>query len=180
MKQSRSMLRIVDSEIDDAFESAKVSLTTPIPLLGLIQAEGTFPPPIADGSGAKVMPTVQIAKAVDTVIPILPATSGVPTEDTVPGKSLVGRVFAFTLVATTLAVLGWIGMQVYYVVTDGWVAPLHLSPDSDQVQALRMAHQRQLDELSRIDAEVSRLDGEIVAIETAITKLSGLRATRRR
>lgn len=175
MKTSRSMLRIVDSEIDNAFESAKVSLTTPIPLLGAIQAEGTRPPPLAEGSGPKPMPIPQIAKAVDTVIPILPATSGVPTEDTVPGKSITGRVFAFTLVAATLGLLGWLGIQIYFVVTDGWVAPLHLSPDSDQVQSLRMAHQRHLDELSRIDAEVARLDSELAAIATAIEKLSSLR-----
>ncbi len=176
MKQSRSMLRIVDSDIDAAFESAKVSFTTPIPVLNLVhQAEGSSPMPTVEGSVAQPMPLTQVAAAIDTIIPVLPATSGVPTEDTVPGKSIIGRLFAFTLVAATLSVLTWVGVQVYYVITDGWVAPLHLSPDSDQIQSLRMAHQRHLDELARIDAEVSRLDGEIVAIDTAITKLSSLR-----
>ncbi len=174
-QQSRSMLRIADADIDAAFESAKVSFTTPIPVLSLVHAEGSSPLPTTPISVPEPMPLVQLAAALDTIIPVLPATSGVPTEDTVPGKSIIGRLFAFTLVAATVGVLSWVGLQVFYVVTDGWVAPLHLSPDSDQIQSLRMAHQRHLDELSRIDAEVSRLDGEIVAIDTAITKLSSLR-----
>jgi len=174
-QQSRSMLRIVDEDIDDAFETAKVSFTTPIPVLDLVQAEGSAPLSLAEGSGAKAIPVGTVAVAIDTIIPVLPATSGVPTEDTVPGKSIVGRIFAFSLVAATLCGLTWLGTQIYHVVTDGWVAPLHLSPDSDQIQSLRMAHQRHLDELSRIDAEVTRLDAETSAIETAITKLSSLR-----
>ena len=57
--------------------------------------------------------------------------------------------------------LGWLGREVYFVITVSWIAPLHLSPDSDGVAALRMQRQRQLAELARLDAEVTRVDGEL-------------------
>lgn len=203
MKKTNSMLRIVESEIDAAFESAKVSFTTPIPVLTVVpQAEGSAPLPtvgapepyeieVSAVSESKTSEAPEVTEVTEdtevtesqvTAAPlalvaaaVLPATSGVPTADTQPGKSLVGRLFALSLITATLAGLTWVGVQVYYVITDGWVAPLHLSPDSDQIQSLRMAHQRHLDELSRIDAEVARLDGEIGAIDSAIARLSALR-----
>ncbi len=157
MNQSRPILRIVDADVDVAFSNAAVSHSTTIPILKVVRKPEPQPePPPA-------------------VIPTLPATSGVPAVDTQPGKSLTGRVFALVLIAATVTGLSWLGTQIYYVLTDGWVAPLHLSPDSDQIQNLRLANQRYVDELSRIDAEVVRLDGEIAAIDSAITKLSSLR-----
>ena len=151
MQTTQPMLRVV-------IEDESLPMTTKLPRLSLV------PPP----------PDVEplLPEPVHVVEP-----TGIPVEDTQPGRSIVGRVFAIAMLVGTLAGLAWLGQQVYFVITDGWIAPLHLSPDSDQVQALRIAHQRNLDELSRIDAEVTRLDGEIEAIDGAIAKLSAMRGT---
>lgn len=159
MNQSRPILRIVDTDVDVAFGNAVVSHSTTIPILKVVPKAEPEPPPAPEAAP----------------IPVLPATSGVPVADTEPGKSVAGRAFALVLIVATVTGLSWLGTQIYRVITDGWVAPLHLSPDSDQIQNLRLANQRYVDELSRIDAEVVRLDGEIAAIDSAIAKLSSLR-----
>jgi len=94
-----------------------------------------------------------------------------------PGRSWTGRLFALSLLAATAAGLGWGGKQVYYVLHDAWIAPLHLSPDSDVVAQLRLQQQRNQAELGRADAEVTRLDGELAAIDAAVVKLSRLRGS---
>jgi hypothetical protein len=98
-----------------------------------------------------------------------------PVVEAAPARSWTGRAFAMILLAGTIAGLGWAGVQGYYLLTDAWIAPLHLSRDSDNVAQLRLAHQRTMDELARVDAEVTRLDGELAAIEVAVEKLASLR-----
>ena len=106
-------------------------------------------------------------------------TSEIPAVDVAatPGRSWSGRLFALSLLAATFAVLGWGGVQIYHLLTDGWIAPLRLSPDSDAVAQLRMTHQRHLAELARLDAEITRLDGELEAIDAAVDRLSRLRGS---
>ncbi|HEX4454308.1 MAG TPA: hypothetical protein VH143_25770 [Kofleriaceae bacterium] len=94
-----------------------------------------------------------------------------------PAKSLPGRALALGLFAATIGGLAWGAEQGYYVLTDAWIAPLHLSPDNDSIGQLRLAHQHELDELARVDAEVTRLDGELGAIDASIAKLGEFRAT---
>lgn len=156
MQTTQPMLRIVieDESLPMTMKLPKLSLVPPPPDVEPLLPEPVLPEP---------------AQAVQS--------GSVPVEDTQPGRSIVGRVFAIAMLVGTMAGLAWLGQQIYFVITDGWIAPLHLSPDSDQVQALRIAHQRNLDELSRIDAEVTRLDGEIEAIDGAIAKLSAMRGT---
>jgi hypothetical protein len=94
-----------------------------------------------------------------------------------PGRSWSGRALAMALLVATVAGISWATEQGYYVITDAWIAPLHLSPDNDTIGQLRLAHQHELDELSRVDAEVTRLDGELDAIAAAIVKLGSLRSS---
>lgn len=117
-----------------------------------------------------VPPPAAAAPAPARTVPTLAA-------DVEPGRSWTGRVFALAMLAATLGGLSWLAGQIYYVVTDAWVAPLHLSPDSDQIQNMRLSHQRRLDELTRIDAEVTRIDGALAAIDTAVARLSSLRGS---
>lgn len=88
-----------------------------------------------------------------------------------------GRMLAIVLFAATLAVVGWIATTAYHVITDAWIAPLHLTPDNDSVGQLRLAHAREQAELSRLDAEATRLSGELSAIDDAITELKQLQPT---
>lgn len=92
-------------------------------------------------------------------------------------RSRTGRALALGMLAATLFGAAWGANQVYRVVTDAWIAPLHLTPDNDALVQLRLQHRRARDELVRLDAEVSRLDGEIAAIESSIAKLSQLRGS---
>ena len=118
---------------------------------------------------ARAMPDVDPRREVtDEVIPI-------PAPEAAPATSWSGRLFALSLLVATVGGLGWIGREVYFVITDSWIAPLHLSPDSDGVAALRMQRQRQLAELARLDAEVTRIDGELTAMDGAVARLDALR-----
>jgi len=92
-----------------------------------------------------------------------------------PGRSPSGRAFALMLLAMTLGGIAWVATTAYRVVTDAWIAPLHLSRDSDAVAALRVAQQRNQGELAQLDAEVTRLDGELGSIDLGVKKLAALR-----
>ncbi|MGE0402727.1 MAG: hypothetical protein AB7T06_38845 [Kofleriaceae bacterium] len=157
MQTTQPMLRIVDDH--------ELPMTMKLPKLSLV------PPPDDD---EPLLP--EPALAVPATV-AAPDVSGIPAEDTRPGRSIVGRVFALAMLVGTIAGLAWLGQQIYFVITDGWIAPMHLSPDSDQIQSLRLAHQRNLSELGRIDAEVARLDSELAAIDSAIAQLSAMRGS---
>lgn len=150
--QNRTTLRIVTDDLDFASIDALPALQ-----------------PAPEPTPAPAPPALTPAAAVtDEIAPITDAT---------PGRSWSGRVFALSLLLATVAGLGYAGQQVYYVLTDAWIAPLHLSPDSDVVAQLRLQQQRNLAELGRADAEITRLDGELAAIRAAIEKLSRLRGS---
>ncbi|MBX3157518.1 MAG: hypothetical protein KF773_16205 [Deltaproteobacteria bacterium] len=156
MKTSRPILRMLDANLD-ADPAPAHTPTLPMPVLTIVPRQAEEPPTLARSSSPELI--------------------GIPTADAQPGRSLAGRVFALLVLVATAGGLSWVGVQIYHVVTDGWIAPLHLSPDNDQIQNLRLSHQRHLDELARIDAEVARIDGELHAIDTAIVKLKSLRGT---
>jgi hypothetical protein len=124
------------------------------------------------------MKNSQILRIVtDAEVPAAAPPPPALTPEAQPGRSWSGRLFAMSLLFATVAFLGWGGVQAYYVITDAWIAPLHLSPDSDVVTGLRMQHQRHLAELGRLDAEVTRIDGELEAIDASVAALTQLRGS---
>ena len=84
------------------------------------------------------------------------------------------RIAAILVLALTAGGLGWLGVNVYHIFNDAWVAPLHLSPDSDRVVGLRLQLNRQESEMARVEAEVSRIDGDIGAIDAGIERLTSM------
>ena len=82
------------------------------------------------------------------------------------------RIAAILVLALTSGGLGWLGVNVYHIFDDAWVAPLHLSPDSDRVVGLRLQLNRQESEMARVQAEVERIDSDIEAIDAGIERLS--------
>jgi len=136
--------------------------------------------PISDGAVTTQFPPLLLVPPPAPVVEV-PFETAAPSisPDPQPGRSILGRMLALVLVGATVAGLVWVSTQIYFVLNDGWIAPLHLSPDSDAVASLRMQHQRHLAELSRIDAEVARIDGELVAIDGAVNRLSALRGASR-
>jgi predicted nucleic acid-binding Zn-ribbon protein len=70
---------------------------------------------------------------------------------------------------------GWLARQGFHAWRDGWVAPLHLSPDQEQVVQLKQNLSHEEFELARGRAEVERMKAEAGAVEAAIARLGGLR-----
>lgn len=154
--KSQPLLRIVLPEDEPPFDQRETSVLPRI-------------------SGSAPMPRLEPAP-VPAPTPA-PVSIPDPQPERAPGRSLAGRALALSLLAATVAGLAWLGTQVYHVLTDAWIAPLHLSPDNDAIAQLRLHHQRNLAEIARLDAEVTRLDGALVAIDVAVDKLSALRGT---
>jgi hypothetical protein len=166
MKHARTqpMLRVFDAnaeaaEIEAAVEEALAMRAASMRLPVIADP----PPPVV----VEPQPTAQGSAPI----------ASVPVADVEPGRSWVARIFALGMLAATVAALAWLGVQIALVLTDSWVAPLHLSPQSDAVASLRLQHQRHLAELARLDAEVTRIDGELEAIDAAIKRVENLRGS---
>jgi len=91
-----------------------------------------------------------------------------------PRGSLAGLLLALGVVAATAFGSAWGGVQLYYALTDAWVAPLRVLPDRDLAARLRAQQQAQLAELARLDAEVARIDGRLAALDGVLATLAGL------
>jgi len=98
---------------------------------------------------------------------------------TTPAAHLRTRVAAIGMLGATAAALLWVAINVFYICTDSWVAPIRLSPDSDKVIQLRLQLDRQLSDLARVEAEVARIDGDVEAIDAAVERLTGMRGQSR-
>lgn len=84
------------------------------------------------------------------------------------------RLFSFAALGAFAATLGWIGQQGYRAATDGFVAPIILSPDSDVVLTTKL-HASQLEaERVKTASEMERLDADLAAGLDAITRLKAL------
>jgi hypothetical protein len=75
-------------------------------------------------------------------------------------------------IAAAIAGLAWAGGQVRHVASDGWIAPVQLSPYSDAVAELRFAHHHAVAELGRLDAELGQLDADLASIDDSAAQLS--------
>jgi hypothetical protein len=77
-----------------------------------------------------------------------------------------------------LAALAWtvlvVGRGAYFAITDAWVAPLHLSPDSREVVALRVQATREKEERGRLESELTSAAAEIETIDLSQTRLRTL------
>lgn len=114
-----------------------------------------------------------------TTVPILRVVDEAPVvaAPAIADPQPSGRALAIAMFVATVAAVAWIATTAYHVITDAWIAPLHLSPDNDSVGQLRLAHSREQAELSRLDAEATRLGGELKAIADAIEELKQLQPT---
>lgn len=80
------------------------------------------------------------------------------------------------LAALVGAVLG-LSRVAYLAVTDAWVAPLQLSPDSREVVTLRMQAAKEEEQRVRLETEITSIAAEIAAIERSVQRLRLLEAT---
>jgi hypothetical protein len=91
-----------------------------------------------------------------------------------PRRSLTSLMLALGVVVATAFGSAWGSVQLYYVLTDAWVAPLRVLPNSDVATELHELQQAQLAELARLDAEVARIDDQLAALDGVIATIAEL------
>lgn len=94
-------------------------------------------------------------------------------------EKLQSRMAGIAVLAVTLGLVAWVGVQAVRAFTDAWVAPILLSPDNDNVLQMRLALNHQMAELQRAEAGIAGIDEDLVAVEAGINRLSELRHTAR-
>jgi hypothetical protein len=104
----------------------------------------------------------------DNLAPITVATG--------PLARLKSRAAALVVLGTVVALLVFAVRSIYFIVTDSWVAPAHLSPDNDAVLQLQVKLAREQAEMDRVAVEIERIDGDLAAVDAAVAQLSALRA----
>ncbi len=102
-------------------------------------------------------------------------TTNVASAAESPKKSDVGtRLFSFVALCGVIGATGYVGNTVYRVATDGFVAPVILSPDSDMVIQSKLSMAQLLAEKMRIVSKQEALNAEIAGADKAIEQLKTL------
>ena len=102
-------------------------------------------------------------------------TTNKETPDNSPKRSSIGtRVFSFAALCGAVAAIGYVGSTVYHIATDGFVAPIILSPDSDMVIQSKLSMNQLLAEKHRITTTKESIDEELEGAEKAIEQLKTL------
>lgn len=84
------------------------------------------------------------------------------------------RAFALTALVTTAGCLLYLGVAVFRLFADSWIAPIELSPESDAVLQLDLQLTRQRAEIAQVEAERARIDAEVAAIDSGVERLASL------
>lgn len=106
-----------------------------------------------------------------------PAADETQLEDDVAAAARQGvkpRVVA--LIALTTLALGTAALarSAYFALTDAWMAPITLSPDSDAVLAINVKLNEQEVERAKLRSDVDRIDADVKGIDAAVTELRAL------
>lgn len=102
-------------------------------------------------------------------------TIAVVHEPTEPRPGLGSRAAALTALVGVGGSLGWLALSLVRLFSDSWVAPISLSPDSDQILQLDLQLTRERAEMDRVSAELARIEAEIGAIDGGLARLETLR-----
>ncbi len=89
-------------------------------------------------------------------------------------SGVLTRLLAIVALASLGGSVVLFGRAVYTAVSDGWVAPLQLSPDSRDVIDLRMQDAKEKNTRARLESELSGIQAELEAIELGLERLSTL------
>ncbi len=99
--------------------------------------------------------------------------SALPREDAPAGVG--SRLFALGALVITAGSLLWLVVAIGRLLTDSWIAPIALSPDSDAVLTMNLELTRQRAEIERAQAEVERIDAAIEAVDGGLERMESLR-----
>jgi hypothetical protein len=93
-------------------------------------------------------------------------------------KSTLGtRVCSLAALCAVVGAIGCVGNTVYRVSTDGFVAPIILSPDSDMVIQSKLSLAQLVGEQMQVITKKEAIDVEIAAADKAIEQLESLHAS---
>lgn len=84
---------------------------------------------------------------------------------------VTARFVALTGLAALAIGLGTVARGVYYAGTDGWMAPITLSPDNDQVLQINVKLNEQEVQRAKLRADIERIDADVLGIDQAMTRL---------
>jgi hypothetical protein len=87
------------------------------------------------------------------------------------------RAMAFVALAALVGGAGYVGREGYRAITDSFVAPAILSPDSDMVIASKVKMAELYVERGRVVAEIDAIDTDVSAARKAIDRLQALQNT---
>jgi hypothetical protein len=96
------------------------------------------------------------------------------TTEAIAAPRLRTRFFAFAALAGVVSLVLYAGLLGYRALTDSWVAPINLSPDSDAVIQFHVRHAHEMGERAKLSADVEKIDGEVAGIDAAVTRLEKL------
>lgn len=85
------------------------------------------------------------------------------------------RLFSLLALCGALGAIGYVASTVYHVATDGFVAPIILSPDSDMVIQSKLSMSQLLAEKMRIVSKKDAIEAELQGAEQALEQLKTLR-----
>lgn len=100
-----------------------------------------------------------------------------PTDAPKSRSSLGTRVSSFVALCGVVGAMAFVSSTVYHVATDGFVAPIILSPDSDMVIQSKLSMSQLLAEKMRITSKREAIDAEIQGADEAIVELRALHAS---
>ncbi len=93
-------------------------------------------------------------------------------------KSTLGtRICSLAALCAVVGAIGCVGNTVYRVSTDGFVAPIILSPDSDMVIQSKLSLAQLVGEQMQVITKKEAIDVEIAAADKAIEQLESLHAS---
>lgn len=90
-------------------------------------------------------------------------------------SSLATRLSSFAALCGAVGAIGYVASTVYHVATDGFVAPIILSPDSDMVIQSKLSMSQLLAEKMRIVSKKEAIEAELAGAEQALEQLKTLR-----
>jgi hypothetical protein len=98
------------------------------------------------------------------------------TNEPKPRSSMTTRLLSFAALCGAVGAIGCVASTVYHVATDGFVAPIILSPDSDMVIQSKLSMSQLLAEKMRITAKRDAIDAESQAADDSLAELRSLYA----
>jgi hypothetical protein len=114
----------------------------------------------------------QDAISMDAIPMIVSAASPAMPRSVAPPR--MTRLLSLLALAALVFGVGVLGRGAYFAITDAWVAPLHLSPESREVVALRMQAAKEREERARFESDLTSAAAEIVAIDLSLARLRTL------